>query len=79
MKSKFSSKKLNNWIFSTIGIFIFIALSQVKCTDSNATNTTLNPPTTTTIVKKWDTCNIGLGSKREQDLLKNLTTIMGKK
>lgn len=77
MKSKFSSKKLNNRICSTIGIFIFIALSQVKCTDSNTT--TLTPPTTTTVAKKWDTCNIGLGSKREQDLLKNLTTIMGKK
>jgi len=86
MRSKYSFKKLNFWIFCNLGVLVFLALSQVKCTDTTTTTpftttptTTTTTATTTTTVKKWDTCNIGKGSKREQNLLENLAVIKGKR
>lgn len=84
MRSKPSLSMLNLSFICTWGILFFLLLNQATCIDNS---TTASPPPTTTSTTtttpiptppKSDKCNIGKGSKQEENLLSNLTSIMGK-
>jgi hypothetical protein len=84
MRSKSSLTKLHLSFTCTLSILFFLLLNQATCIDNNATSTTAPTTTTTTTTPipappKSDKCNIGKGSKQEENLLRNLTSIMGKR
>ena len=57
--------------------FIFLFANQVETINETTPATTTTAAITTP--KVWETCNIGKGSKREEQLLEKLSILKGKR